>query len=227
MKVAALVSGGKDSIYALYKAIKEGHEVKVLVSFVAKNEESYMFHIPNIKYAELIGKAIGIEIHQFMISGEKEFEVNEMKAALHWLKREYELEGVVSGAIASKYQKERIDAVCKELELQSIAPLWGIEPEKYLHELLKEGFKIIFSSVSAEGFDESWLGRELDEKAIEDLKTLNRKHGVHLAFEGGEAETFVLDGPIFKRRIEINDAKKEWHGNCGVYKINKASLIKK
>jgi ABC transporter with metal-binding/Fe-S-binding domain ATP-binding protein len=227
MKVAALVSGGKDSIYALYKAIKEGHEVKVLVSFVSKNEESYMFHIPNITYAELIGKAIGIEMHQFMISGEKEFEVNEMKAALHWLKREYELEGVVSGAIASKYQKERVDAVCKELEMQSIAPLWGIEQEKYLHEFVKEGFKAKIVGVFAEGLGKEWLGKDINEKTIGELKGLNEKYNVSMVGEGGEYESFVYDGPIFKKKIEIDKSEIVWEKNSGILKITSAKLAKK
>lgn len=224
MKLAALISGGKDSIYALNKAIQEGHQIVSLVAFIPKNKESYMFHIPNIEYVELFEKALGIPLNFFQISGDKEFEVGEMKAGLFWIKREYEIEGVVSGAIESQYQKERVDAVCEELELKSIAPLWQTDKEKYLREFVKAGFKAKIVGVFAEGLGKEWLGRDIDEKTIEDLKKLHEKYSVSLVGEGGEYESFVVDGPIFKKKIEIVDSEIVWEKNSGIFRIKNAKL---
>jgi len=94
-------------------------------------------------------------------------------------------------------------------------------------EILDLGFEVIVTAVAAEGFDSSWLGRRIDQRMLTELKNLNREHGVHLAFEGGEAETFVLDGPIFKRRIKILDAEKRWFQDSGVLEIRDAILVDK
>lgn len=224
MKVAALVSGGKDSIYALYKSQQEGHEVVAMISFVPKNQESYMFHIPNIEKVELFEKALGIPIHIFQVSGDKEFEVGEMKTGVFWLKHEFQIEGIVSGAIESNYQKERVDKMCEELKLKSIAPLWHVNNEDYLHAFVKEGFKAKIVGVFAEGLDKSWLGKDIDEKTIEELKKLHEKYQVSMVGEGGEYESFVTDGPIFKKKINILESEIIWEHNSGIFKIKKAKL---
>ena len=69
---------------------------------------------------------------------------------------------------------------------------------------------IIVVQVAADGMNESWLGRKLDEGAVDDLSELHRKYGVHIMGEGGEYETLVLDAPIFKRRIKVMNYDKKW-----------------
>jgi len=135
--------------------------------------------------------------------------------------------GVVCGAIASNYQRKRIEKVCKELKLKLLTPLWGKDPEELLREMLKNKFEIIITSVSAEGFDEEWLGRKIDEKCVENLIRLKKKFGVNIAFEGGEAETIVLDCPIFKRKILITKAERVWKGDSGIFEIRDAKLMEK
>ena len=71
------------------------------------------------------------------------------------------------------------------------------------------------------------MGRKIDEKCIDDLIRLNEKVGINLAFEGGEAETLVLDGPIFKKRVKILKDKKQWHVDSGLYIIEDAILEEK
>ena len=142
-------------------------------------------------------------------------------------KRQYKIEGVVSGAVASEYQRYRIEAVCGDLGLRSLALLWHLDPERYLNELIKAGFKVIITSVAAEGFDSSWLGKELTLETLEELKQLHQRYGIHISGEGGEFETFVVDGPIFKKKIEILDAEKVWKGDHGYYIIKKAKLSRK
>ena len=161
-------------------------------------------------------------------SGIKEKELKDIKKALQLAIKKYKIEGVVSGALASNYQKERIDNICKELKIKSIAPLWHIEPKKYLKELIKDNFKVIIVGVAAEGLGESWLGRELNTEAIEELKILNNKVKFHLGFEGGEAETFVLDCPLFKKRLVVEEAEKRMESKyCGQYNIKKILLVDK
>jgi len=223
MKVAVLFSGGKDSTMACYKAIQDGHDVEYLVSLISDNPSSYMFHVPNIHIAELSAEALGIKFLEKMTKGIKEEELHDLTLILKDLKSRG-IEAIYSGALHSVYQKSRIDNICKQLELKSCAPLWHRDPEDYMREIIDLGFEVIIISVSAEGLDESWLGKRIDEDILEDIIDLNKKYGIHLAFEGGEAETLVLDGPIFKKKIEIIKSQKVWDRDSGNFLIKEAKL---
>ncbi|HII66877.1 MULTISPECIES: diphthine--ammonia ligase [Thermococcus] len=222
MRVAVLFSGGKDSTYALYWALKKGFEVKYLVSMYSENDESYMYHVPNIHLTELQAKAINIPFVKGFTKGEKEREVEDLKRVLEGLK----IEGVVAGALASQYQKERVEKVAKELRINLFTPFWKVDPEKYMRTIIEEGFDVVIVGVSAYGLDEKWLGRRIDEKALEELKTLNKKYKVHIAGEGGEFETFVRDAPFFKAKVVFDDIEKIWdrYTSSGLLIVKKAHL---
>jgi len=223
MKVAALCSGGKDSTFALWLAMRQGHEVERLVAMIPKREDSWMFHYPNIHLVDLFVECAGLPLLKAETSGVKEEELDDLERAL----RELDIEGVVSGAIASEYQKSRIDRICEKLGLVSIAPLWGREPIELLSEMLNAAFDIIITSVAAQGFDESWLGREIDKSALYDLVELNQRYGVSPSGEGGEYESLVLDAPFFKKRIEVIEAENIWRGTNGYLLIKQATLVEK
>ena len=223
MKAAVLFSGGKDSTMAAYKAIEEGWDVEYLVSMFSENPASYMFHVPNIKLTELSSEAMDIPIVTAKTPGKKEEELKDLKKVLSELKEEG-IEGIFAGALESSYQKSRIDNICSELGLESHAPLWHRDPQEYMEEIIDLGFEVIITSVSAEGLDESWLGQKLDKDLLDEIIRLNRKYRIHMAFEGGEAETMVLDCPLFKKRIKIVEAEKVWDTDSGYYMIKKAVL---
>ena len=223
MKAAVLFSGGKDSTMAAYKAIKEGWDVEYIVSMFSENPASYMFHVPNIKLTELSSEAMGIPLVTAKTPGKKEEELKDLKKVLSELKEEG-VEGVFAGALESSYQKSRIDSICSELGLESHAPLWHRDPQEYMEEIINLGFEVIITSVSAEGLDESWLGQKLDMDLLDEIIRLNKKYRIHMAFEGGEAETMVLDCPLFKKRIKIVEAEKVWDTDSGYYLIKKAVL---
>lgn len=224
MRVAVLYSGGKDSNYAFYWALKQGFEVKYLVSMVSESDESYMYHVPNIHLTELQARAIGIPLVKGFTSGEKEKEVEDLKAVLEGLK----IDGVVAGALESEYQKRRVDRVAEELGIESFAPAWHRDPVDYMRELI-EIFDIVMVGVSAYGLDKGWLGRKIDGKALEELVRLHERYKVHVAGEGGEFETFVRDAPFFKAKIVFDEVEKKW-SECnysGVLEVKRAHLEKK
>lgn len=228
MKVAVLYTGGKDSLFALYRARQQGREIACLITLKSENPSSYMFHTSNIDLMKTLhSKALGIPIIFKKTKGIKEEELKDLKAALQLAMKKYKIEGVVSGAVASEYQRYRVETVCADLGLRSLAPLWHLDPEKYVSEFIKDGFEAIVSSVSSEGMGKEWLGRKIDMLALDDLKKLHAKFGVHIGGEGGEFETFAISGPIFKKRIEIQEAEQIWKEDRGVYLIKKAKLAKK
>src|SRR6202142_2451926 len=226
MNAAVLFSGGKDSTMAIYKAIEEGYSVEYLVSMISENPESYMFHVPNIHITELSSEAMGIPLIKAKTHGEKERELDDLKTVLIDLKPKG-VEAIFAGALASEYQKSRIDQLCKDIGLISKAPLWHVDPKEYMEEIINLGFEVIIISESAEGLDESWLGRKIDNKLLDEIINLNSQYGMHMAFEGGEAETLVLDCPIFKKSIKIVESTNVWDRDSGHLLITDALLEKK
>lgn len=213
MKLGVLTSGGKDSLYAAYIMHSQGFELKYLITLLPENPYSYMFHYYNAKLTEFQACSIGIPLIQKSTKGEKEEELKDLAELIKSVKDE--LDGIVTGAIASEYQKQRIDFICEELSLRSFAPLWHKDQEMLLEDMLSAGFEIIVTAVSAYGLDESLLGRKIDKKFVEDLKAVNKKYKIQLAGEGGEYETFVLNMPLFKYKLEVSKARKEWSGSSG------------
>jgi ABC transporter with metal-binding/Fe-S-binding domain ATP-binding protein len=222
MKLAALISGGKDSSFAIYRALQEGHEITNLITIVPADEDSYMFHSANIHLTRLISEACGIPLTSMASSGEKEKELEDLQKAL----RSVRVDGVAVGAIASEYQASRVRSICDKLGLTMYAPLWHKEPESLLREMIRY-MDIRMVKVAAAGMDESWLGRRFDERMIEDLKALNRKYRVHIAGEGGEYETLVLDAPYFRKRINLLETENMWRGDHGVMRVLRAELGEK
>jgi len=191
---------------------------------IPERMDSWMFHHPGVRWTHLQAQAAGIPQVTADVSGVKEEELGAMEGALRGLTKTGEIEGAVTGAIASEYQKSRVDRICDKLGLRSLAPLWGMTPEHLIEEQIELGFRFIMTACMAMGLDSTWLGRVIDRKAVDELKSINRKHGISLVFEGGEAETFVFDAPIFERKIRIVEARPIWKGDSGYLEIHSAIL---
>ena len=211
---------------AVYAALEAKEDVKYLLSMKSKNDESYMFHVPNIHVTDLLSEALDIPIMSVETEGVKEEELDDLKAAFLDLK-DLGVEAIYTGALYSVYQKSRIEKLGDEVGLKIISPYWHVDELEYMRKIVSLGFKIMICGVAAWGLDESWLGRIIDDDTIDELVRLNEKYHVDIAFEGGEAETLVIDGPIFKKRIEILKYKKEWHLDSGVFVIEDAVLKEK
>lgn len=221
MRVAALFSGGKDSTYALHLLQQRGWTVDGLLTVIPENPESYMYHHPNVEWTGLQAQALGIPQRSVGSRGEKEAEL----ADLEELMRDEDVDGFVSGAIASDYQWSRMNDICHRLGRPLFSPLWRKGQDMLVEDMLAAGFRIVITGAYAHGFDESWLGQEVDHALLERLRDLRRRYGVSVSGEGGEIETFVVDGPCFSRAIEIRDASREWTRDSGVYRIGDAALV--
>ena len=181
-----------------------------------------MFHIPNVELTDLVSESVGIPLIRVITKGEKEKEVLDLKRALEKL----DIDGVVSGALASEYQRTRIDHICEELGIKSFAPLWHKNQELILRDTSKFfDFRIV--SVAAYGLDKEWLGKRITDENIEKLLRIMEKYQINKAFEGGEAETFVFDAPFFNKKIEVLDYEILWDGVSGFYVVKDAKLIDK
>ena len=227
MKLGALFSGGKDSTYAIYRAKSEGHDISCLVTVFPKSEESHLLHHPNIGLTVLQAKAMNIpQITVGLDSDDTRIEVDNLKKALKTAKEEFGIEGVVHGGIRSAFQKNHFETICRSLNLGVVSPLWNVNESIYMHDLMKSGFQFIVTSVTAQGLDNSWLGKEMTLTDIEKLIVMSSKFGFNASFEGGEAETFVVSCPLFSGRIKIIKSNQMWDGYRGRFEITEAVLEK-
>jgi len=219
MKVVSLFSGGKDSAFALWCAQMQGWEIQALITVIPKSPESWMFHYPAVEWTNLQSDTMGIPHVRVNSEGKKECELEDLKTSLEELMGNTEVDGLISGALCSEYQKSRLDYLCEDLGLKSFAPLWLKNQEQLVREELDAGFEIIITACNAMGLDAKWLGKKLDTSDLQRLIQLKDKYGLNVAFEGGEAETFVLWAPMFKRRLKIITATRNWRGDSGSLNI--------
>jgi len=225
MKLASLFSGGKDSTYAIYVAKKQGHDVKCLLSVFPKSDESHLLHHPNMKWTKLQSESMNIpQLTIASTSDETDNELILIENLLQNAKEQFHIEGLVHGGIQSKFQKDKFENICSKLNLKVIAPLWNTDPEHYMNELVDSEFDFIMITVSSDGLDDFWLGKTISKSDIVSLKHLSEKFGFNLNFEGGEAETFVTNCPLFTNSIKINQSEKKWDGYRGRFEIVDAEL---
>ncbi len=185
-----------------------------------------MFHYPNVNLTELQANSIGLPLVTRQTTGRKEEELSDLAEAIEETMSKYGIEGLVSGAIDSDYQKSRIDKISFEAGLRSFAPLWRKNPAQLLHDELLAGFKAIICGVYAQGFDKTWLGRPFNEETNQSLVKLSDRFGIHPSGEGGEYESLVLNAPIFKQELRIDQASEDWSATSktGTYKVLSAHL---
>ncbi|BCS91718.1 diphthine--ammonia ligase [Metallosphaera javensis (ex Sakai et al. 2022)] len=202
MKVCSLFSGGKDSTFALHWAILKGFEVECLVTILPRRKDSWMFQYNNVELTEYQAEVLGISLVTVRSSGEKDAELSDLRMALKTVKSRGAM-GIVTGALLSDYQRMNINMLADELDLKVYSPLWRKDQERYMKELIEYGFEFIITSATAYGFPFELVGKVITMEDVERIVERSRKFGFNPAFEGGEAETFVINAPLFKRKLIV------------------------
>ncbi len=214
MRVGILFSGGKDSTYAAWLAKKEGHEISCLISIESENQDSFMFHTPSIEKTKAQAEEMGSPLIIQKTKGEKEVELEDLKNVIKKVKEDFGIEGIVTGAVGSVYQASRIQKICDDLELKCLNPLWQKPQIELLKELVKENFEVIIVGVAAYPLGKDWVGRKIDEKFIQEVGELEKKYKINPAGEGGEFESFVINCPLFKKRLDVKNILVSGEGNA-------------
>lgn len=204
MKLALLFSGGKDSTYAGYLAKKYKNNISCLITIISENPDSYMFHTPSISKTQQQSKSMGIPLITQETKGKKEVELKDLTKAIEKAKKQYKIEGIVTGAVESIYQASRIQKICDKLNIECFNPLWQKPQIELLEDLIKNKFEIIITGVAAYPLNEKYIGRKIDKKFIKDVEKLKDKHKISPSGEGGEFESFVINCPLFKKRLQIH-----------------------
>jgi diphthine-ammonia ligase len=225
MRLGCLFSGGKDSTFAIYETIRHGHEISCLLTLFPPNNDSLLFHFPNVNITPLVARAIRLPHLGSSVKGtDLQCELEAIERLICQAKAQYHLDGIVHGGISSSFQETNFSNCCSKYGLHVVSPLWGKPAIKFMRELISNGFKTLITSVSAMGLDRYWLGKIIDSKELEQLIQLSDRNHFSLNFEGGEAETLVLDSPIHHEIVDVVESEIQWDGQRGFFKINSARL---
>jgi len=200
MAYIASWSSGKDSCFACYRTILSGHDISYLVNFISKEYKRVSFHGTEAELIQLQSEAIGVPLLQKETTWDG-YE-SEFKDAVRSLIPNG-VQGMVFGDIYLQEHKDWTERVCKELGIKAIEPLWGKDPEKILIEFVDAGFEAIIVSAKSDLIEKKWIGRKVDREFLRYLKNNN----IDLCGENGEYHTFVTNGPLFKKKIEITKSK--------------------
>ncbi len=202
-----MFSGGKDSTYALHWAVLKGFDVACLLTLRPHHSDSWMFHYPNIEWTKYQAKSLGIPQYVCDTSGIKNLELEDLRRAFIEVRRKYGIDGIVTGALLSDYQRMMINMTAHEVGLRVYSPLWRKNQVNYLRDLHHHGFRFILTSISTMGIGPRLLGRVLTPNDIDELIGAALRFGFNPALEGGEGESFVVDAPLFKEEIVIEDGE--------------------
>jgi len=206
LRVSCLVSGGKDSIYALWCALHQ-YEVVAIINFVSEKSESLLFHIPNSKYVSLIADMFSIPLISIKIkSNDLKEEIKQLVDAIG----KSETEAIITGGIRSEFQRYHFNRAAFLANVKCFNPLWRLSPKLIIQDLINNHFEIILISVSSMGLDQNFLGKKLTPRLINKIRDISYGSDLMITGEGGEYESFVLDAPFFPSRIVIQETQIHW-----------------
>jgi ABC transporter with metal-binding/Fe-S-binding domain ATP-binding protein len=207
LKLGILYSGGKDSNLAALIAKREGYDISCLISIVSENKESFMFHTPSISKVTTQANSMQIPLILQETKGEKEIELIDLKKAIQKAIQKYKIQGIVTGAVESIYQTSRVQKICQELDLECFNPLWQKNQIEILEDIIREKIEVIVVGIFAYPLERKFLGKKIDKKFIKEMKELQKKYKINPAGEGGEYETFVINSPMFNKKLKIKSFK--------------------
>jgi uncharacterized protein (TIGR00290 family) len=219
-KAAMLWTGGKDSSMALYEACQNGYDIRCLVTF-APPEPDFLAH--PLGFIKIQARALALPHYVLLASAPFE---QSYEAGLRRLQDEMGVNCIVTGDIAEvaghpNWIRER----SRSLGLSVHTPLWGRDRNALLRQLLNRGFKVRFSCVKTRWLTESWVGRELNDFAIAELRIIREQTGLDLCGEEGEYHTLVIDGSPFTRGINIRSYSKRITDSLAYMEIHELELI--
>ena len=215
MRIAVLSSGGKDSSAAWWWAMCRGWDVVAIVTVEIQDGDSHMFQVPSTNWVKKQAQLAGVPWVSVDASGSVEEEIHSLEMALCHL----DIDAIVSGALRSDFQKQRLECMSQRLGIHSFSPLWHQTPIEHMRGMVQSGFEIMLTSVSCEGLDHKWLGHVLTNDSLNELETLSAKYRFNVDGEGGEYETFVLGGPLWPKSLTV-EGESQNTASRGVFTIH-------
>ena len=197
-------SGGKDSCFALMKAIGLGYTPKVLLNVL--NEEGKISRSHGIPPGILQQQATAAGLPLHLISSSWTEYEQHFTDALHLLKNRYQLSHAIFGDIDLQAHRDWEEQVCAKAGLQAVLPLWQQNRTDLVMEMLGTGIETIIVSCN-ETMGESFIGKTITPALVAELE----QSGIDPCGENGEFHTLVLNSPLFNQRVNIRITGKVNH----------------
>lgn len=200
--------------------------------------DSYMYQSVGNELLDLYAECMELPLYRASITGQvintdldyepnnEKDEVEDLYRILKRVKEEletkngYTVDGISSGAILSTYQKNRVENICKRLNMESLAYLWERNQPELLQDMIDSGLEAILIKVACMGLvPQKHLGKTIKEMRPFLMK-LQDEFGANVCGEGGEYESLTLDCPLFKRqRIVIDEYEMKIHSDDAFAKV--------
>lgn len=209
MKVAVLYSGGKDSNYAVEFAKSKGWKIEYLLSVKPSRKDCYLFHFATVENTPLQAELLGIK--HFLIGcdvADAEKEADLIKEFVQGKQKSLPVDAVLLGGTGLQMtQLKSVQKALRVLNVEVFAAHAGLDHEDVFKEMINKGYEIVVTQIAGDGL-RKWLGKTITKENYEELEADSKKFGFHVGFEGGYADTFVCNSPLFTQRIVMEEIEK-------------------
>ena len=225
MKVAVLYSGGKDSTAAIDFCMQRGWEIAYLLSVKPTRKDCFLFHFATVEHTKELAEILGLR-HLFISCS-----VADPKKEAELVKQVVEqnkVDAVVLGGTGlQETQIRSIQNALQPLGVKAFAAHQGREHGELFKSMIAEGYEILVTQVASDGLNK-WLGRIITKENFPSLEKESLVYGFHIGFEGGYADTLVLDAPFFTKKLQVEKFHTVWDDPyCGHLIIDKIKLLEK
>ncbi|MBI1935399.1 diphthine--ammonia ligase [Candidatus Woesearchaeota archaeon] len=229
MDVAVLYSGGKDSTFAIQHSLDKGWNIKYLISVKPTRKDCFLFHFATVEQTKELAKMLNIpHFYVKCTVADPVKEADIVKAVVEKNQKKMPVEAVVLGGTGlQETQLKSIQNALRPLKVEAFASHAGEEHDLVMEQMLNNGYEILITQIASDGL-KGWLGKKITRENFSQLKKDSIKYGFHIGFEGGYADTFVTDCPLFTKRLVVEDMSMIFEDNyCGHVVINRYRMEEK
>ncbi|MDO8634191.1 MAG: diphthine--ammonia ligase [archaeon] len=225
MRLAVMFSGGKDSTFAIDWALSKGHEIAYLLSVKPSRKDCYLFHYATVEHTTHLAAQLGLK--HILVSCDVADPVKEAEIVKNVVAKN-PVDAVVFGGVGlQETQIRSVKEALAPLGIQVFPSHGGEDHGELFREMLDKGYEIVITQVASAGLL-NWLGKTVTKENFPQLEVDSKKFGFHIGFEGGYADTFVCDGPIFSKRIAFGETQKIVEDDfCGHLEVKNVKLVEK
>ncbi len=226
MKVAVLFSGGKDSVFAVDHCLSKGWDIEYLLSVKPSRRDCYLFHFATVEHTPHLADALGIR--QILVGCDVADPVLEAQIVRQVVEKN-PVDAVVLGGVGlQETQLKSVRDALFDLGIEVFAAHKDEDEELLMRRMIADGYEIVMTEIASDGLSAEWLGKTLTLDNFEKLKVLSKKFGFDLLGEGGYYNSLVVDGPIFTKKMVIQDSEKVMEaGNSGYLLVKKLAVLPK
>lgn len=198
-------SSGKDSAWALQQLSKDkSMDLCGLVCTVNRSFERVAMHAVRVELVRRQAQALGLELK--LVELPWPCSNNDYEDAMGTALTDLEQQGVEQLAFGDLFLQDVRDyrvSQLKESSIEPIFPLWGRPTRELAVEMIHSGLRAVITCVDPKQIAMEFSGRHFDQTLLRDLPPDADPCG-----ENGEFHTFVYDGPMFSRPIEIETGER-------------------